>query len=98
MINKMPLTVRRSIEIMGIFFLGWLIVLGKGILAPLLMAFFLSIMLLPLYRFFRKYKFPDALSIGISLLALVLALGLIIWFFLIRLQAWYLTFLPYKKM
>ncbi|MFD1187182.1 AI-2E family transporter [Pontibacter rugosus] len=81
MINKMPLTVRRSIEIMGIFFLGWLIVLGKGILAPLLMAFFLSIMLLPLYRFFRKYKFPDALSIGISLLALVLALGLIIWFF-----------------
>ena len=66
---------------MGLFFLGWLIVLGKGILAPLLMAFFLSIMLLPIYRFFRTKRFPEALSIGISLLVLILVLGLIIWFF-----------------
>ena len=72
---------RRSIEIMGLFFLGWLIVLGKGILAPLFMAFFLSIMLLPIYRFFRSRRLPEALSIGISLLVLILTLVLIIWFF-----------------
>ncbi|GHA53931.1 AI-2E family transporter [Pontibacter akesuensis] len=66
---------------MGLFFLGWLIVLGKGILAPLLMAFFLSIMLLPIYRFFRSKNLPEAVSIGISLLVLVLLMAGIVWFF-----------------
>lgn len=79
--NQIPLTVRRSIEITGLFFLGWIVVLGKGLLAPLLMAFFISIMLLPLYRFFRNRKFPEALAIGVSLLTLVVVLGLIVWFF-----------------
>ncbi|MFD3001726.1 AI-2E family transporter [Pontibacter toksunensis] len=79
--NDMPLTVRRAIEVMGIFFLGWIIVLGRDLLAPMLMAFFLSIMLLPLYRFFRKNKFPETLAIGTTLLVLVLVVGLIIWFF-----------------
>jgi predicted PurR-regulated permease PerM len=79
--NDLPLTVRRAIEIMGLFFLGWMIVLGRGILAPLLMAFFLSIMLLPIYRFLRSKRIPDALAIGISLLALIVVVGLIVWFF-----------------
>ncbi len=77
----MPLTVRRSIEIMGLFFLGWFIVLAKGLLTPLLLAFFISIMLMPLYRFFTKYKLPDALAIIISILVMVVVFGLIIWFF-----------------
>ena len=68
--NQIPLTVRRAIEITGLFFLGWIIVLGKGLLAPLLMAFFISIMLLPVYRFFRKRKMPEAVGIGLSLLAM----------------------------
>ncbi|WP_162054365.1 AI-2E family transporter [Pontibacter pamirensis] len=79
--NDLPLTVRRSIEVMGVFFLGWIIVLGRDLLAPLLMAFFLSIMLLPLYRFFRKNKFPETVAIGTTLLALVLVVGLVVWFF-----------------
>ncbi|WP_266204640.1 AI-2E family transporter [Pontibacter kalidii] len=79
--NGMPLTVRRSIEIMGLFFLGWFIVLAKGLLTPLLLAFFISIMLMPLYRFFTKYKLPDALAIIISILVMVVVFGLIIWFF-----------------
>ncbi|MBD1397046.1 AI-2E family transporter [Pontibacter sp. JH31] len=79
--KEMPITVRRAIEITGLFFLGWIIVLGRGLLAPLLMAFFISIMLLPVYRFFRNRKFPEAVAIGVSLLALIVALGLIIWFF-----------------
>lgn len=66
---------------MGLFFLGWLIVLGRDLLAPLLMAFFLSLMLLPLYRFFRRNKFPETLAIGTTLLVLALVVGLIIWFF-----------------
>jgi predicted PurR-regulated permease PerM len=79
--NQIPLTVRRAIEVTGLFFLGWIVVLGQGLLAPLLMAFFISIMLLPLYRFFRKRRFPEAVAIGVSLLALIVVLGLIIWFF-----------------
>ncbi|MDX5422179.1 MAG: AI-2E family transporter [Hymenobacteraceae bacterium] len=79
--KEMPITVRRAIEITGLFFLGWIVVLGKGLLAPLLMAFFISIMLLPVYRFFRNRKFPEAVAIGVSLLALIVALGLIVWFF-----------------
>ncbi|AKD03799.1 AI-2E family transporter [Pontibacter korlensis] len=79
--NNMPLTVRRSIEVMGLFFLGWIVVLGKGLLTPLLMAFFISIMLLPIYRFFQDRKFPDAVSIGISLLTLIIVLAGIVWFF-----------------
>ncbi|MBB6612509.1 AI-2E family transporter [Pontibacter sp. Tf4] len=80
----MPLTVRRAIEITGLFFLGWIIVLGKGILAPLLMAFFISIMLLPVYRFLKKRGVPDVLGIVISLLALAVVFGGIIWFFAIQ--------------
>ncbi|MCX2741653.1 AI-2E family transporter [Pontibacter anaerobius] len=66
---------------MGLFFLGWFIVLAKGLLTPLLLAFFISIMLMPLYRFFRQYKLPDALAIFVSILAMAIVFGLIIWFF-----------------
>ncbi len=66
---------------MGLFFLGWIIVLGHSLLAPILMAFFLSIMLLPVYRFFRRWRFPEVLAIGICILVLVVVLGLIVWFF-----------------
>jgi predicted PurR-regulated permease PerM len=79
--KEIPLTVRRAIEITGLFFLGWIIVLGKGLLTPLLMAFFISIMLLPVYHFFRNRKFPEAVAIGISLLTLIVVLGGIVWFF-----------------
>ncbi|WP_255594160.1 AI-2E family transporter [Pontibacter sp. HSC-14F20] len=79
--NQMPLTVRRAIEVTGLFFLGWIIFLGRDLLAPLLVAFFISIMLLPIYRFFNKRRFPDAVAIGISLLVLIVVLAGIIWFF-----------------
>ncbi len=65
---------------MGLFFLGCIIVEGKGVLAPLLIAFFFSIMLLPIYRYFHKKGLPDTFAILISLLALLLVLALIIWF------------------
>lgn len=76
--SEMPLTVRRSIEVMGLFFLGWVVVLANGLLAPLLMAFFISIMLLPIYRFFTSRKVPETVAIAISLLVLALVMGLIV--------------------
>ena len=77
----LPITVRRAMEIMGLYFLGLIIVVGKNIIAPLLMAFFISIVLLPIYRFFKRKKFPEVLAIVMAILALAILAGLIIWFF-----------------
>ncbi|MES2872722.1 MAG: AI-2E family transporter [Bacteroidota bacterium] len=79
--KDLPLTVRRSIELLGIFLLGTLLVLGKGIIMPVLTAFFVSIMLLPVYRFLRRRKFPEILAILLPILLVAVFLGIIIWFF-----------------
>jgi predicted PurR-regulated permease PerM len=78
---KMPLTVRRAIELMGVYFLGAIIFLAKDIITPLVMAFFLSIILLPVYRWLRARKVPEGLSIALSLLLLIVIIGLVVWFF-----------------
>lgn len=80
--DRMPLTVRRAIELMGLYFLGTIIIVAKDIITPLLMAFFLAIMLLPAYRFLRnRAKFGEVGSIILSLFLLFLVLGGLIWFF-----------------
>lgn len=80
--ERMPLTVRRSLELMGLYFLGTIIIIGRDIITPLLMAFFLTIMLLPVYRMLRnKARFGEVASIGFSLLLLFLVLGGLVWFF-----------------
>lgn len=80
--NKdLPLTVRRAVELIGLYFLGMIIISGKGIITPLLMAFFISIVLLPVYRFFRRKKIPEVLSITLAISFLVILVALLIWFF-----------------
>ncbi len=79
--NEIPLTVRRSIELMGLFVLGWLLMLGNDTLAPLLMAFFISLVLLPLYRFLVKWRLPESLAIALCILVLTSLVSLVIWFF-----------------
>lgn len=65
----MPLTVRRSIELLGLCLLLALFKVGSDIIMPLLMAFFVSLVLLPLYRFFIKIKLPEVIAIVLSILA-----------------------------
>ncbi|RYZ20611.1 MAG: AI-2E family transporter [Chitinophagaceae bacterium] len=77
----MPLTVRRALELMGLYFLGVIIIAGRDIISPLLMAFFLAIMVLPIFRFLRRRKLPEGLAIGLSLLALILVVAGLVWFF-----------------
>lgn len=79
--RELPLTVKRSIELLGLVLIGALIVIGQDILMPVLMAFFISIMLLPVYRFFRKRKFPESLAIFLSILLVAIFAAGIIWFF-----------------
>jgi len=79
--SNLPLTVRRAIELMGIYFLGMIIIVGKDIITPIVMAFFLAIMLLPVYRFLRRKRFPETLSIALSILLLLVIMSLLVWFF-----------------
>ncbi|HEY1022107.1 MAG TPA: AI-2E family transporter, partial [Flavisolibacter sp.] len=79
--DSMPLTVRRAIELMGLYFLGTIIFIGRDVITPLVMAFFLSIIVLPIYRKLRSRGLGEGLSISLSLLLLLVVLALVIWFF-----------------
>lgn len=79
--SQLPYTVRRSLELMGLFFLGTIIVAGRDVITPLLMAFFLAIILLPVLRFLRRHKVPEGLAIFLCIVFLALIIGLIVWFF-----------------
>ncbi|WP_395806080.1 AI-2E family transporter [Daejeonella sp.] len=79
--KELPLTVRRSIELIGICLLGALLAIGSDIIMPVLMAFFLSIVLLPTYRFLRKKRFPEVLAILLPILFGAVFIGSVIWFF-----------------
>ncbi|MHA4845362.1 AI-2E family transporter [Flavitalea antarctica] len=79
--KEFPLTVRRSIELIGLFVLGMILVAGNGVITPLLLAFFLSVVFLPLHRRLMNKKVPEILSISICILILFILLGLIVWFF-----------------
>ena len=95
--REMPLTVRRSVELLGLVLLAYILVLGKDLIMPVLMAFFISIMLLPVHHFFRRRKFPEALSIFFSILLLVLFVGLIVWFFSSQVSSLIADFPEIKK-
>ena len=79
--GKLPITVKRSIELLGLFLLGTLLILGSDIIMPILMSFFISIMLLPIYRFLKRRRLPDSLAIILPIIFLTLFVIVIIWFF-----------------
>ena len=84
--KELPLTVRRSIELIGICLLGALISIGNDIIMPVLMAFFLSIVLLPIYRLLRAWKFPEVLSILLPILLGAVFIGGVVWFFSVQIS------------
>ena len=79
--KELPLTVRRSIELLGICLSGALLAIGKGIIMPVLLAFFLSIVLLPVFRFLRSKKFPEFLAIFLPILLVGVFISILVWFF-----------------
>ncbi|WP_153797400.1 AI-2E family transporter [Foetidibacter luteolus] len=78
--NNMPLTVKRSLELLGLCLAGFVIVVGSQVIMPLLLAFFISIVLLPVYRFLMRKKFPEVLAISLSLLLVIIITAGILWF------------------
>jgi len=81
MTNSLPLTVKRSIELLGLCLIIGILVIGQDIIMPVIMAFFISIMLLPVYRKLLQWKFPEVLAIILPILLMLIFLGGIIWFF-----------------
>lgn len=79
--KELPLTVKRSIELMGLCLLGLIMSYGRQIIMPVILAFFLSIVLLPIYRFLRAKKVPDFFAILLPILLGALLIALVIWFF-----------------
>jgi predicted PurR-regulated permease PerM len=79
--QTLPLTVRRALELTGIYFLGMIIIAGREVITPLVMAFFISIVLLPVYRFFRSKKLNEIFAIILTLLLLIVMVALLVWFF-----------------
>ncbi len=82
--KDMPITVKRSIELLGLCLLVMIIVVGQNIIMPVLMAFFIAVMLLPVFRFLRRKKFPEVVAIILPLLFVFTFIGLIGWFFSVQ--------------
>lgn len=79
--TDMPLTVKRSIELIGLCLCFAIFAIASDIIMPVIMAFFIAILLLPVYRFLRKYKFPEALAIILPILMVFIFIAGIVWFF-----------------
>ena len=79
--NEMSVTVRRSIELVGLCVLGYIISRGNGVIMPFLMAFFIAIMLIPIYRFLKRKGVPETIAIILSIATAALVIGGILWFF-----------------
>jgi predicted PurR-regulated permease PerM len=73
--KEMPITVRRSIELLGLCAAGVVIIYGQEVLMPLLMAFFISLLMLPLFRWLTRHRVPEVLSIVLCLVAFLLVVA-----------------------
>ncbi len=78
--NILPLTVKRSIELVGLVFLALILIEGQQIIMPMLMAFIASIVLLPFYRYLKRNKLPEVLAIFLSILLMLIIISLVIFF------------------
>lgn len=82
----LPLTVRRSIEILGLALVAMLILVASDIIMPLIMAFFLSLILLPVCRFLNRKKIPRVICILLSILLLAIVVGIFVWLFFMQIN------------
>jgi predicted PurR-regulated permease PerM len=77
----LPLTVRRSIELVGLVMLFTMIIYANNILSPLIISFFFTILLFPVFSWLRRRRLPEMLAISICLLLLFIFMAGLVWFF-----------------
>ena len=78
--NKIPLYIRVSSAIIGLYVFFYILFLGREILVPLAFAWILAILLNPFVNFFTRYKMNRILAIGISVVVLIIVFGGILFF------------------
>jgi len=95
--KELPITVKRSIELMGICLLALIMSYGQQIIMPVILAFFLSIVLLPIYRFLRSVRTPEFFAILLPILFGAFLISLVIWFFTAQINSLLIEFPQIKK-
>ena len=79
--DKYPVFIRLASALIILISLGYLIILGRDLLTPLVFAILLSILLLPIAQFFEiKLKFPRGLSTAITMVSFLLVISTIFYF------------------
>ncbi|UQD57201.1 AI-2E family transporter [Flavobacterium sp. K5-23] len=70
---KYPFYIRLSFTLISLISITYIFHLGKNVLIPILMAFLIAVLLLPINNFFNtKLRFPNALAVTITVLLFVL--------------------------
>ncbi len=76
-----PFYTKLAMILISLIALGFICIVGKKILSPLLFSFLFAISLLPLAGFFEtKLKLPRSASSGLSVVLLLLFISLILYF------------------
>lgn len=84
--STLPLTVKRSIEMLGLFLAGALILMASDVIMPLILSFFLALVLLPVCRFLIRHKVPSTIAIIMAILLLVIIVGVFVWLFFMQIN------------
>lgn len=71
----MPITVKRSIELVGLCTLGLLVIAGQSVLMPLLIAFFISLLMLPSLRWMQRRGLHEVLAIILCIIGFFIIVG-----------------------
>jgi predicted PurR-regulated permease PerM len=70
---KYPFYIRLSFTLISLISITYILHIGKSVLIPILMAFLLAVLLLPISNFFNaKLRFPNALAVTITVILFVL--------------------------
>jgi predicted PurR-regulated permease PerM len=77
---KVPFYEKLSLVLVGLIALGYLVILAKDLLDPLIFGFLLAILLLPVSNFFeKKLRMPRSISSFLSILILLAFIGGIVY-------------------
>ena len=78
--NVPPFYLKLALVMVGILSLGYLTVIGKEILCPLVFGLLFSILLLPIAKFIeKKFRLPRGAASGLSVLLLLIAIALLLY-------------------
>lgn len=79
---KLPFILRLALVLVSIIAIGYLAKLGQSILAPMFFAFLMAMLFLPFSNFLeKKWRFSRTFSTFVSVMVMLLAIGLLSWFF-----------------